>query len=78
MGALDEWNGVDQQRQQPNNCISANDTVRELLLSVRENDTRDKVSERMKKAILIGASPNTIHQAFELPTTGREILEGNE
>ena len=32
----------------------------------------------MCKAILIGASPDTIHQAIELPTTGREILEGNE
>ena len=78
MGVLNEWNGVDQQRQQPNNPISANDIVRELLLSVRRNDSRDQVSDRMCKAILIGASPDTIHQANELPTTGREILKGNE
>ena len=78
MGVIDEWNGVNRHQQQPNNNISANDIVRELLLSVRKTETKDKVSDRMCQAILIGASPDTIHQANELPTTGREILEGNE
>ena len=78
MGAIDEWNGTNRQRQQPNNTISANDIVRELLLSVRKTETKDKVSDRMCQAILIGASLDTINQANELPTTGREILEGNE
>ena len=78
MGVIDEWNGTNQQRLQATNPISANDIVRELLLSVRKTDTKEKISERMNKAILIGASPDTIHQATELPTTGREILEGNE
>ena len=75
---LNNWNGVEQRRTTTEQAISANDIVRELLLSVRKSDTREKVSERMCKAILIGASPDTIHQALELPTTGREILEGNE